>query len=140
MSLSLPPPLPLRPGETLQGQREQLERLALVVTVSIVAKIPLGQSQAAPDDITRQIATQLQTALAASGLFTAAPLLHAHVLFNVTKGEPIRLPMVTPFIVPVYAVNESSHRLCALTGALAALGLRISFYSWGQAKEGISIQ
>lgn len=140
MTLTIPKLRPVRPGETLHSQREQLERIARSVTNATLATAPVGKSQTALNEMTSKLAAALQTAIGRSGLFENPPRLLAHVLFNMTRGEPVRLPNGSIVVVPVYAVVDSSPRLCAITGALAALGLRVSFYSWKQAKQGIALQ
>jgi hypothetical protein len=140
MTLSLPPMRPVRPGETPHAQREQLQRVAGSVLRATLASTPVGKSQTALDTMTKKLAAAIEVALAASGLFAKPPQLTAHVLFTLTRGEPARLPNGNVVVVPAYATLESSPRLCALMGGMAAFGLRVSFHPWKQAKQGILLQ
>lgn len=140
MVLSLPHMRRVRPGETPHAQREQLQRVARSVLSATLASVPVGKSQAALDNMTRKLVIAIEAAVAASGLFVTPPQLTAQVLFTLTRGEPARLPNGNLVIVPAYATVDSSPRLCALAGSMAAFGLRVSFHAWKQAKQGILLQ
>ena len=55
------------------------------------------------------------------------------------QGATIRLPTGELVVVPKYA-TETSARICALTGGMGAVGLRVTFYPWQAALNGILLK
>ena len=139
MQLDLPSLRPLRAGETALAQREQLERVVKHAVGQAVSSVPVGRSQHSLDACTTLLATALQSIFGGSGLFLADFRVHTRLFYEAHEGDTIRLPTGGLVVVPKYA-TETSARICALTGGMGAVGLRVTFYPWQAALNGILLK
>ena len=104
-----------------------------------MSSVPVGRSQHSLDACTTLLATALQSIFGGSGLFLADFRVHTRLFYEAHEGDTIRLPTGGLVVVPKYA-TETSARICALTGGMGAVGLRVTFYPWQAALNGILLK
>ena len=134
--LHVPSFAPPRPGDNRRTQQDRLER---IVRELADARLPQISSDAALDAFAREMAGALNAAFNGSGLFAAPVMTEIRTSLETTHGSQVALPSGAVAVVPEYATQASTARMCAFTGPLVALGLRAVYTPWARARDGIPV-
>lgn len=131
---------PLRPGETIQSQKDRLERIIHENLKSTLVFLSVEGGKTSLDAVTRQITDKLTEALNQSGLFPNLVSIQVSTDLVITKGEAVRLHTGSIVMIPEYACSASSARMSSFCGTLIAAGIKLTFLPWSKTKQGFAIQ
>jgi hypothetical protein len=136
--VTAPPFVPARPGDSQQTQKEQLSR---ILREAVGARLPrvTFTDDAALALFAREVTKGLNAAFNSAGLFAGPVTTRLRASLETTRGAPVTLPSGGLAVVPEYATQTSSARMCAFVGPLIAAGLRVSYTPWARARHGIPV-